>query len=117
MACHKIRWSRSGRVDTSNASPRNAPPVIHKTCRPMPSSEPGKPYLAFDFGAESGRAVLAHLHSGVLTTEEVHHFPNSKKLNWQASASTHGASITPCWVNEANSCRILITIGIAEPME
>jgi rhamnulokinase len=33
-------------------------------------------YLAFDFGAESGRAVLAHLHSGILTTEDVHRFPN-----------------------------------------
>jgi rhamnulokinase len=42
----------------------------------MPRSEAGKPYLAFDFGAESGRAVLARLHSGVLTTEEVHRFPN-----------------------------------------
>jgi rhamnulokinase len=37
----------------------------------------GKPYLAFDFGAESGRAVLAHLRSGILTTEEVHRFPNA----------------------------------------
>src|SRR4051812_33860088 len=35
-----------------------------------------KAYLAFDFGAESGRAVLAHLHSGVLTIDEVHRFPN-----------------------------------------
>ncbi len=35
-----------------------------------------KPYLAFDFGAESGRAVLAHLHSGVITTEEVDRFAN-----------------------------------------
>jgi rhamnulokinase len=35
-----------------------------------------RPYLAFDFGAESGRAVLAHLHSGILTTEEVHRFRN-----------------------------------------
>jgi rhamnulokinase len=41
----------------------------------MPSIH-GKPYLAFDFGAESGRAVLAHLQSGILTTEEVHRFPN-----------------------------------------
>jgi rhamnulokinase len=41
----------------------------------MPRSEP-KPYLAFDLGAESGRAVLAHLHGGILTTEEVHRFPN-----------------------------------------
>ena len=42
----------------------------------MPKHTQGKPYLAFDFGAESGRAVLAHLQSGVLTTEEVHRFPN-----------------------------------------
>jgi rhamnulokinase len=34
------------------------------------------PYLAFDFGAESGRAVLGHLRSGILTTEEVYRFPN-----------------------------------------
>jgi rhamnulokinase len=42
----------------------------------MPKSVHGKPYLAFDFGAESGRAVLAHLQSGILTIEEVHRFPN-----------------------------------------
>src|SRR2546426_6074303 len=35
-----------------------------------------KPFLAFDLGAESGRAVLAHLHAGVITTEEVHRFAN-----------------------------------------
>ena len=35
-----------------------------------------KPYLAFDFGAESGRAVLAHLRSGILATEALHRFPN-----------------------------------------
>jgi rhamnulokinase len=35
-----------------------------------------KPYLAFDFGAQSGRAILAHLQSGILTTSEVHRFPN-----------------------------------------
>jgi rhamnulokinase len=42
----------------------------------MPKNIHGKPYLAFDFGAESGRAVMAHLQSGILTTEEVHRFPN-----------------------------------------
>jgi rhamnulokinase len=42
----------------------------------MPKSLHAKPYLAFDFGAESGRAVLAHLQKGILTTEEVHRFPN-----------------------------------------
>ena len=34
------------------------------------------PYLAFDLGAESGRAVLADLQSGILTTREVHRFSN-----------------------------------------
>jgi rhamnulokinase len=46
-------------------------------------------YLAFDFGAESGRALLAKLHSGVLTVDEVHRFPNepvtySGSLHWDA---------------------------------
>src|SRR5260221_2139740 len=54
--------------------------------RLMPKS---KPYLAFDFGAESGRAVLAHLQSGILTTEEVHRFANEPveyggALHWDA---------------------------------
>jgi rhamnulokinase len=49
----------------------------------------GKPYLAFDLGAESGRAVLAHLQSGILTTEEIHRFPNEPieyggALHWDA---------------------------------
>jgi rhamnulokinase len=53
----------------------------------MPKSAHAKPYLAFDFGAESGRAVLAHLQSGILTTEEVHRFPNEpiacgRSLRW-----------------------------------
>jgi rhamnulokinase len=55
----------------------------------MPKSLRGKPYLAFDFGAESGRAVLAHLQSGILTTEEIHRFPNEPveyggALHWDA---------------------------------
>jgi rhamnulokinase len=33
-------------------------------------------YLAIDLGAESGRAILGRLHSGVLTIEEVHRFTN-----------------------------------------
>lgn len=33
-------------------------------------------YLAFDLGAESGRAVLGHLESGRLTLEEKHRFAN-----------------------------------------
>ncbi len=42
----------------------------------MPNLSHSKSYLAFDFGAESGRAVLARLQSGILTTEEVHRFRN-----------------------------------------
>ena len=41
----------------------------------MPDYEQN-PFLAFDLGAESGRAVLAHVHSGVITTAEVHRFKN-----------------------------------------
>lgn len=46
-------------------------------------------YLAFDLGAESGRAVLAHLHSEVITTKEVHRFANEPveyagALHWDA---------------------------------
>lgn len=56
----------------------------------MPKSIQGKPYLAFDFGAESGRAVLAHLQSGILTTEEVHRFANEPveyggSLHWDVA--------------------------------
>jgi rhamnulokinase len=42
----------------------------------MSMSPPDKPFLAFDFGAQSGRAVLGHLHAGILTTQEVHRFAN-----------------------------------------
>lgn len=35
-----------------------------------------QPHLAFDLGAESGRAVLGRVRSGVLSIEEVHRFAN-----------------------------------------
>jgi rhamnulokinase len=55
----------------------------------MPNMAHSKSYLAFDFGAESGRAVLAHLQSGILKTEEVHRFQNEPveyggSLHWDA---------------------------------
>src|SRR6059036_1219750 len=34
-------------------------------------------YLAFDFGAESGRALLGSLGNGKLAVEELHRFPNT----------------------------------------
>jgi rhamnulokinase len=56
----------------------------------MPSPGASKPFLAFDFGAESGRAILAHLHSGVLTTQEIHRFKNEPveyggSLHWDVA--------------------------------
>jgi rhamnulokinase len=56
----------------------------------MPSGGPTKTYLALDFGAESGRAVLAHLHAGIIKTEEVHRFPNEPvsyggSLHWDVA--------------------------------
>jgi len=36
----------------------------------------GLKFLAFDLGAESGRAVLGLLDKGKLTLEDVHRFPN-----------------------------------------
>src|SRR6266567_7003643 len=56
----------------------------------MPKSNHEGHYLAFDFGAESGRVVLAHLKSGILTTQEVHRFPNEPvayggSLHWDVA--------------------------------
>ena len=59
----------------------------------MPKSSHAKPYLAFDFGAESGRAVLAHLQSGILTTEEVHRFPNEPVELWRIASLGHASAL------------------------
>lgn len=50
----------------------------------------GRSHLAFDFGAESGRAVLGRLHSGVITIEEVQRFANEPveyggSLHWDVA--------------------------------
>jgi rhamnulokinase len=56
----------------------------------MPNDAAIKAYLALDFGAESGRAILARLHSGVLVTEEIRRFKNEPveyggSLHWDVS--------------------------------
>ncbi len=56
----------------------------------MPNSKSAKPYLAFDFGAESGRAILARLDGGVLTTQEIRRFKNEPveyggSLHWDVA--------------------------------
>ena len=48
-----------------------------------------KAYLAFDLGAESGRAVLGQVRSGIITTTEVYRFANEPveyggSLHWDA---------------------------------
>src|SRR5579863_3337233 len=87
--CPKIRWKRSDKAVIWSASRKNALRRTPTTFLPMPDQPHAKPYLAFDFGAESGRAVLARLRSGILTTEEIHRFPNEPveyggALHWDA---------------------------------
>src|SRR5579863_6347791 len=46
-------------------------------------------FLAFDLGAESGRAIVGRLHSGRLSIEEIRRFPNQPvhyngALHWDA---------------------------------
>jgi rhamnulokinase len=55
----------------------------------MPDSSAPQSYLAFDFGAESGRAILGQMVSGVLTTQEIRRFANEPveyggSLHWDA---------------------------------
>jgi rhamnulokinase len=50
-----------------------------------------KSYLAFDLGAESGRAVLARLEAGILRMDEIHRFPNiplfdAGTMRWDVNA-------------------------------
>lgn len=54
------------------------------------SIRPPKTYLAFDFGAESGRAVLVRFHSDTVSIEKVHRFPNEpvrygESLHWDVA--------------------------------
>src|SRR5579871_2738355 len=87
--CRKIRWKPSARAATSSALRKSGQRRTPTTFLPMPNLSHSKSYLAFDFGAESGRAVLAHLQSGILTTREVHRFRNEPveyggSLHWDA---------------------------------
>src|SRR5437588_6126735 len=86
----KIRCTHSARAVTSNASPESARPGTPRRCLPMPDNGATKAYLALDFGAESGRAILARLHSGVLVTEQIRRFKNESveyggSLHWDVA--------------------------------
>lgn len=51
----------------------------------------GRTYLAFDLGAESGRAILGTLAEGRCVLREIHRFPNGMislfgRLHWNVYA-------------------------------
>jgi rhamnulokinase len=107
----------------------------------MPDSSSPKSYLAFDFGAESGRAILGQMASGVLTIREIHRFANEPvaygdSLHWdvprlwhevrKAFAMLQGAPLAGiavdawaltmlCSAKRANCSKILITTATREP--
>src|SRR5262249_30270740 len=41
-------------------------------------------FLAFDLGAESGRAIVGHLRSGILSLDEIHRFMN-EPVRWNGA--------------------------------
>jgi rhamnulokinase len=51
-------------------------------------------FLAFDLGAESGRAILGQLHTGILDIREIYRFPNDPvrcggQLHWDVLRLWH----------------------------
>lgn len=60
----------------------------------MPNSDAQSAYLAFDLGAESGRAVVGRLLSGDLKIQEIHRFSNEpvhygSSLHWDVPRLWH----------------------------
>jgi hypothetical protein len=77
-------------------------------------------FLAFDLGAESGRAILGRLRAGVLDVSEIDRFSNEPvrdhgSLRSTASASTGGAAITRSSANAAICSKTRITIATRAP--
>jgi rhamnulokinase len=73
-------------------------------------------FLAFDLGAESGRAVLGRLRSGRLELQEIHRFPNAPlqvngSLHWDVlrlwAEMKHGLALA---VREAGDA--LVSLGV-----
>ena len=56
----------------------------------MLSGKANQSYLAYDLGAQSGRAVIAQLHAGTLAIQEIHRFSNEPikrggSLHWDVA--------------------------------
>ena len=69
----------------------------------MPSARSNWTFLAFDLGAESGRAILGRLRSDHMTVEEIHRFPNQPVfynggLHWDAPRLWHEMQTALRWV-------------------
>ncbi len=67
---------RSCRIGFLNEGVAEQIPVVHKALYHTVGVT-RKSYLAFDLGAESGRAVLARFEAGLLRMDEIHRFPNT----------------------------------------
>jgi rhamnulokinase len=68
-------------------------------------------YLAFDLGAESGRAVLGELRSGTLTTREIHRFANEPvvyldALHWDVPRLWHEMRAALGTIHDTPLCSI-----------
>src|SRR5580704_10561120 len=87
--CLKIPWPRFARAGISNVSRKNAAsaparpyPVMRRAAvretspENMLENSERSTYLAFDLGAESGRAILGRFESGRLSIEEIRRFRN-----------------------------------------
>ena len=81
---------REGRICFLNERFADQNPVLHKALYHTVGVT-RKSYLAFDLGAESGRAVLARLEAGLVRIDEIHRFPNTPlaeagTLRWDVHA-------------------------------
>src|SRR5258705_5846294 len=74
--CRRIRLLHFAKAAIWNALHANDLRETNKTHPPMPDGTSSRPYLAFDFGAESVRAIVARLDSGVLSIKEIRRFQN-----------------------------------------
>jgi len=73
-------------------------------------------YLAFDLGAESGRAMLGTLQGGTLDLREIRRFPNEPvrqngSLYWDVLRLWHEVTTTRSSASAATCSRTRITIA------